>query len=300
METLKQRNTYRKLETQTRLYKRAVSRRRVGGLLLGCVVVFSAWPVFGQGSEQSDAVPTRKAQRAYVVVRESNASEPVSHRSGPADPQVLSGVPRARVVGQVLIQPAPEDVLIPEPELEREPKPIQRRTTVQSAPSSPSALSLVQRCDVMALQGLKYTFGSDDPSRGGLDCSGAVQYLLKQEGIQGVPRTAFTQYEWLRKSGALKKVSRWSWSAERVAKELRPGDLMFWTGTYETGNHPNISHVMIYLGRDASSGKHYMFGASSRRSKGVHGHAVDVYEFVYPRAHGKDNFAGFGSVPGLR
>ena len=74
---------------------------------------------------------------------------------------------------------------------------------------------------------------------------------------------------------------------------------MFWTGTYNTGKSPNISHVMIYLGRDANNGKHYMFGASSRQSKGLHGSAVDVYEFVYPRKRGKSNFAGFGSVPGL-
>ena len=151
----------------------------------------------------------------------------------------------------------------------------------------------------MALQGLAYKFGADDPATGGLDCSGAVQYLLRQEGIGAVPRTAYTQYQWLKDLGNLKRVSRRFWSAKRVASRLRPGDLMFWTGTYDTGRSPNISHVMIYLGRDASNGKHYMFGASSRRSKGLHGNAVDVYEFVYPRKHGKDNFAGFGSVPGL-
>jgi cell wall-associated NlpC family hydrolase len=151
----------------------------------------------------------------------------------------------------------------------------------------------------MALEGLKYQFGAEDPSTGGLDCSGAVQYLLGEEGIRGVPRTAYEQYQWLKKAGTLNRVSRWSWSKRRVATKLRPGDLMFWTGTYDTGRSPNISHVMIYLGQDARDGRHYMFGASSRRSKGVHGHAVDVYEFVYPRKHGKDNFAGFGSVPGL-
>jgi len=152
----------------------------------------------------------------------------------------------------------------------------------------------------MALQGLAYKFGAEDPASGGLDCSGAVQYLLRQEGIRDVPRTAYTQYQWLKKLGTLNRVSKLTWSTARVHSKLRPGDLMFWTGTYNTGKSPNISHVMIYLGRDAQNGKHYMFGASSRRSKGIHGHAVDVYEFVYPRKHGKDNFAGFGSVPGLR
>ena len=282
--------------------------RRLRGAFIATLVLFSDQPATGFDQEDIPVVSPRKAKRAYLVV----------HRPDRARPEVLRAIHPVSRGGQVeipratVLRPAPRalrtiavrpsDVgLLPDRRTSNLEVARQRGAGLADGfPSSPSPASLVRRCDVMALEGLKYVFGGDDPSTGGLDCSGAVQYLLRQEGIRDVPRTAYTQYQWLEQHGTLNKVSRWSWSKECVASRLRPGDLMFWTGTYDTGKSPNISHVMIYLGRDANNGKHYMFGASSRRSKGLHGNAVDVYEFVYPHPHGKDNFAGFGSVPGLR
>ena len=87
--------------------------------------------------------------------------------------------------------------------------------------------------------GVPYSWGGSTPS--GFDCSGYVQYVLKQCGIT-VPRTTELQAQ----------------VGNYIAKSsLRPGDLVFLQNTYRTG----ISHVGIYIGNNQ------MIHASS--SKGV-------------------------------
>ena len=87
--------------------------------------------------------------------------------------------------------------------------------------------------------GVPYVWGGTTPN--GFDCSGYVQYVLKQSGIY-LPRTTTEQY----KVGTYVSKSK-----------LQPGDLVFLQNTYREG----ISHVGIYIG----DGK--MIHASS--SKGV-------------------------------
>lgn len=79
----------------------------------------------------------------------------------------------------------------------------------------------------MALLGVPYRWGGNDPARG-LDCSGLVRHVFKNVGIVELPRRS----EELRKVGA------------GVARtELRAGDLVF----FNTLGHP-FSHVAIYVG----------------------------------------------------
>lgn len=93
--------------------------------------------------------------------------------------------------------------------------------------------------DAKKYLGTPYVWGGSTPK--GFDCSGFVQYVMKQNGIS-LPRTTTEQY----------KVGTY------VAKsDLQPGDLVFLQNTYRAG----ISHVGIYIG----DGK--MIHASS--SKGV-------------------------------
>lgn len=93
--------------------------------------------------------------------------------------------------------------------------------------------------DAKKLLGIPYVWGGTTTK--GFDCSGFVQYVLKQNDIT-MPRTTTEQY----------KVGTY------VAKrDLQPGDLVFLQNTYRAG----ISHVGIYIG----DGK--MIHASS--SKGV-------------------------------
>jgi hypothetical protein len=155
-------------------------------------------------------------------------------------------------------------------------------------------------------QNLTYTFGSADPAKGGMDCSGTIYYLLRSHGFDNVARDSSGQYLWARKTGTFFPVV--SKSAESVEfNDLQPGDLMFWTGTYETGRDVPISHVMLYLGREKGSGKRIMFGASDGRSyNGVQRWGVSVFDFKMPKSDpanaekSKVDFVGYARIPGLR
>lgn len=87
--------------------------------------------------------------------------------------------------------------------------------------------------------GVPYLWGGTTPQ--GFDCSGFVQYVLRQSGIT-LPRTTSEQ---VRVGTSISK------------SDLQPGDLVFLQNTYRSG----VSHVGIYVG----NGK--MIHASS--SKGV-------------------------------
>jgi cell wall-associated NlpC family hydrolase len=84
--------------------------------------------------------------------------------------------------------------------------------------------------------GVPYVFGGTTPW--GFDCSGYVQYVFRQIGIN-IPRTADSQYY------SFPKVS---------SRNLRAGDLVFFE-TYE----PGPSHVGIYIG----NGKMLQAGTST-------------------------------------
>lgn len=74
--------------------------------------------------------------------------------------------------------------------------------------------------------GVPYLWGGNTPN--GFDCSGYVQYVLKQCGIE-VPRTTELQAQ----------------VGSYISKnDLRPGDLVFLQNTYRAG----ISHVGIFIG----------------------------------------------------
>ncbi|MEZ5326808.1 MAG: NlpC/P60 family protein [Verrucomicrobiales bacterium] len=161
-----------------------------------------------------------------------------------------------------------------------------------------SAENLFAHCQRLSRRGLRYQYGACDPASGGLDCSGTVQFLLQKQGISGVPRQANTQYLWLQKARSLRIVDS-RMTQERLLSEVRPGDLLFWEGTYEVQRSPNITHVMVYVGFDRATGKHLMFGARGGMSKGLTGNEVDYFEFKGLRRRGKGRLAGFGHPPGL-
>ena len=139
-----------------------------------------------------------------------------------------------------------------------------------------------------AEMGLTYQFGSDDPDAGGLDCSGAVQRLLLNIGIDDVPRTSYQQYDWLKKKRTLDDVYGRN-STSKMLKKLSPGDLIFWGGTWKSGHR--VSHVMIYMGYNPNENKHYVFGARGKSTQGLLGNGVDIFELDPNRgqlvAHGK-------------
>ena len=164
-----------------------------------------------------------------------------------------------------------------------------------------SALELTTR-------NLDYKYGSADPANGGMDCSGFVYFLLKQNGIGDAPRDSSEQYIWLRKAGRFEPVV----SEKEDSFEfdnLKPGDLLFWAGTYAIQRDPPITHAMIYLGREEKTGRRVMVGASDGRTyQNQQRFGVSVFDFKMPRADkaeiedGKTRprFIGYAHLPGLR
>jgi cell wall-associated NlpC family hydrolase len=131
-------------------------------------------------------------------------------------------------------------------------------------------------------ENLGYSYGSADPKNGGMDCSGFIYYVLKQNGFPDVPRDSSQQYVWVRKGGDFKAVlSRKEDSFE--LDDLKPGDLLFWRGTYNIDRDPPITHTMIYLGREKRTNKRVMVGSSDGRTyDGKQRWGVSVFDFKLP------------------
>ena len=171
--------------------------------------------------------------------------------------------------------------------------------------SPPRARQIIKSGLELTKQNLGYTYGSADPANGGMDCSGFIYYLLRQNGFSDVPRDSSQQYVWVRKAGNFNAVlSRHEDSFEFDA--LKPGDLLFWRGTYNINRDPPITHTMIYLGKEKKSGRPIMVGASDGRTyAGEQQFGVSVFDFKTARA--KDatasgahpRFVGYAKIPRL-
>lgn len=152
---------------------------------------------------------------------------------------------------------------------------------------------------------LDYKYGSADPANGGMDCSGFVFYVLTQNGLRDVPRDSSQQYVWLRKAGSFRPVNSRKEDTFEL-DELKPGDLLFWTGTYNIERDPPITHAMIYLGRKKGTNQRIMVGASDGRTyEGESRYGVSVFDFKIPKpaktneGRMSPSFIGYGRIPGL-
>jgi peptidoglycan DL-endopeptidase CwlO len=164
-----------------------------------------------------------------------------------------------------------------------------------------SALELTTR-------NLDYKYGSADPANGGMDCSGFVYYVLKQNGVAAyIPADCKDQYTWLRSAGTFEPVVSGKDDSFELNK-LQPGDLLFWSGPYSTERDPPITEAMIYLGREKRTGARVMVGASDGRSyQSQQRFGVSVFEFKMPQTeNSKANegqeclrFIGYGHIPFL-
>ena len=146
-----------------------------------------------------------------------------------------------------------------------------------------------------------------------MDCSGTVYYLLNSAGLKDVPRDASGMYKWVWLHDHFRAVVSSNPDTFELAP-LKPGDLLFWTGTYKVDRDPPVTHVMIYLGINRHSNRRVMFGASEgRRFNGASQYGVSVFDFTMPGKPGKTDpgakpaatsdlkarFIGYGPIPGI-
>jgi cell wall-associated NlpC family hydrolase len=154
-------------------------------------------------------------------------------------------------------------------------------------------------------ENLGYTYGSADPKNGGMDCSGFIHYVLQQNGFPDVPRDSSQQYVWVRKAGDFHAVLSHKEDTFEF-DDLKPGDLLFWRGTYNIDRDPPITHTMIYLGREKRTNKRVMVGSSDGRTyDGKQRWGVSVFDFKMPPPPKSGDakispvFVGYGRIPGL-
>lgn len=152
------------------------------------------------------------------------------------------------------------------------------------------------------MKGMPYLFGGNGPKDGGFDCSGAMHYLLHKVGLKP-PRTSFDQFLWVKKHSQLHMVANAAEDTDdKSFSDLKPGDLVFWSGTYEPtdGRTTKITHVGIFMGYEKKDGRPVMINATNGRSyRGKKGNGFGVYDFRVPSSKSKSRMVGYGTPPGL-
>ena len=162
--------------------------------------------------------------------------------------------------------------------------------------------ALVRKALELTTMNLGYQFGSSDPKSGGMDCSGTIFRVLNDCGVKGVPRQSDEFCRWVMRRSVLYRTEDTASTKDPAFSALRPGDLLFWTGTYQTSTPRElpVSHVMLYLGKRKKDGKPVIFGASDGRTyESERRNGVSIFDFSLPRRDDKSAFYGYGPVPGL-
>ena len=302
--------------------------------LIASVLVLSLVPTARSAEETvgekikkilSTATPTpapHKKKKSSTTKKESAAPSPsasAKKKSGSPSPSATPSAKRKKKPS-----PTPEPSETPSPTETPSPSSTPTATPEKTKRGAPNATLLpeaisgfenyppkVQRLLTSALElttrNLDYEYGSADPANGGMDCSGFVYFVLKQNGIDDVPRDSSEQYIWLRRTGKFEPVVSLKEDSFEF-DNLKPGDLLFWTGTYSTQRDPPITHAMIYLGREKKTGMRVMVGASDGRTyQSQQRFGVSVFDFKMPHAdkgeieNGKTRprFVGYAHIPGL-
>jgi cell wall-associated NlpC family hydrolase len=246
--------------------------------------------------QESETAPPDKEKPATPAAAKKESSTPAPEQEETPAESVASEKPRspAIVAAKDVKNVAPVVALAPEQLAGFDDQPPKVQALIRSS------LALTQR-------NLNYRYGSADPDSGGMDCSGFIYYVLKQAGFDDIPRQSSDQYLWVRKKSDFQAVMSRNRDTFELAA-LRPGDLLFWSGTYRTEREVPITHVMIYLGKEKRSGRPVMVGASDGRSyEGKRRYGVSVFDFRLPNGKGRQSdpelipvFEGYASIPGLR
>jgi cell wall-associated NlpC family hydrolase len=246
--------------------------------------------------------PSQKEEKSPSPSPSETASLPTPAASGTV-------APTATVSPSPSEMPAPQKSVLPQKNGRGAPNVTLSREAITNFESYPPKVQkLLTSALELTTRNLDYKYGSADPADGGMDCSGFVYYVLNQNGVAPyVPRDSKDQYIWLRSAGTFEPVV----SGEDDSFELnalKPGDLLFWSGTYSSERDPPITHVMIYLGREKKTGARVMVGASDERTyQSQQRFGVSVFEFKMPQTENSEayegrerpRFIGYGHIPRL-
>jgi cell wall-associated NlpC family hydrolase len=271
-------------------------------------------PSLGEKIKQIFSTPTPTPSRHHSKRKKQSSPTPSPSPS-----------PKKKKKAKVSPTPSPSATESPTPTASPSPTPEETASPSPSSSPTPGAkVATVARNEIKDFEGnpepvrkllgdaleltkrkLDYTYGSADPESGGMDCSGFIYYVLQKNGIEDVPRSASEQYVWVRKAGNFRAVLSSDIDSFEL-DELKPGDLLFWTGTYSVERDPPVTHTMIYLGKEKESGKPIMVGASDGRTyEGEQQFGVSVFDFKTARAKGASTsgrtprFVGYAKIPGL-
>ncbi len=151
----------------------------------------------------------------------------------------------------------------------------------------------------LTAKNLTYTFGSSDPSAGGMDCSGTIYHLLRKLGYDQTPRQSDEMCAWVRDNSELHLTGTATALSDSAFAAMKPGDLVFWSGTYSSAQRElPITHVMLYLGNLKEDGRPIVFGASDGRSyRGQRRCGVSVFDLAVPKPGSKATLYGYGAIP---
>lgn len=164
--------------------------------------------------------------------------------------------------------------------------------------NSPKVKQLLQFSLDLTRKDLTYRYGSESPTNGGMDCSGTVSYILKYMGITQPLHQADLLYQFANSKGKLYNVDATDFQSPQF-EHLKPGDLLFWSGTYSTEPGRFVSHVMIYLGKDKKNHP-LMVGASNGRTyQGRKIYGVSVFDFLLPAKNSSSHFLGYSCIPSI-
>jgi peptidoglycan DL-endopeptidase CwlO len=248
-----------------------------------------------------------KAKPSVSPAKESGASDNAATTSNPSPKPSAAGSEKPTKSSSSTPVPAAEGGSQDKPENAAATATIKPGALREFAAQPPQVQKLIGNALALTEQNLGYKYGSADPVAGGMDCSGFIFYVLSNAGFKDVPRDSSGQYVWVRKNSDFHAVLSRSGKSFEL-DELKPGDLMFWSGTYKVDRDIPITHVMIYLGKEKSTGKPVMVGAADGRTyDGVRRFGVSVFDFKMPS--GKPNkddpeltskFEGYATIPGLR
>jgi cell wall-associated NlpC family hydrolase len=128
-------------------------------------------------------------------------------------------------------------------------------------------------------------------------------YFVMRKARLDPPRTSTAQYEWLNQKGRLHQVSADAMDLKHPSlKDLRPADLLFWGRPAASGSGVaiTITHVAMYLGKEAKDNRPVMINSTDGRSyRGVKANGYGVYDFRLPLKEAKIAFLGYGTPPGI-